>query len=246
MKLTKLLLSLFITVALSGCSNSGTPTSSTSLAPQTIEVESITTDKPMVTANTSNSCALHYTIRPYNASDKSITVDTTYLKDIADITVDDYYHVFVWGKKEGSGLVSLTTSNGKYVSFSITVIDTEPAPSPDPEVRQIDRIANYINDTGASEGVSVHYILEQEHWVGQKNFGYSTDDSRANLERATYFVKAFLPNYLFRYAETYGDETGRNELELLMVNSNISVAVLITSYIENENLITDILIESMW
>jgi len=241
MKALKLFGLLLTSLVLTGCGNSSTPPAP---SPEVIEVEGITTDNPVVEVELNDYSLLNYVIWPLNATDKSISVNKAYLDGIADVTIDDDSNVYVKGLVEGTGVLSIVTSNGKYVSYSITVVETEPPIPPEPELPAIDRIAHYFN--AASEDMQVEYILEQSRWFGEKNFGYSTDTSYDNLRTAAYFVKTFLPSYLFRYDENYGSETGRTEFNLLMVNSNISAAALITSYIEDNNLIAQISIENMW
>ena len=242
-KLKFLLLSLLF---LTGCNVGKAVQVTPTITNDTTDNRTIVTNESVVRATTSDSYLLQYSILPVSATNKKVYVDETYLGGIAEVTVDDRYNVFVWGKIEGTGILSLCLSNGKFVSYSITVIDTEPGLSPDPTVSTIDRIANHFNEAAAGSDIEVYYYAEDKHWFGEKDFGYCTDDSRQVLGSTTYFIKSFLPDYLFRYDETYGNESGRTEFLLTMVNSNISAAVEIKSYVENETLKAEIIIGNVW
>ena len=238
-KLKYLLLSLLF---LTGCNMSKAVQDVTPvITNDTTDNRTIVTNESVVRATTSDSYLLQYSILPASATNKKVIVDDTYLGGIAEVTVDDRYNVFVWGKVEGTGILSLCLSNGKFVSYSITVINTEPGPGPDPTISTIDRIANHFNENAGDE-MQVYYWAETKQWEGEKNFGPATDTSRQTLGSAAYFVRTFLPDYLFRYNETYGEETGRVEFFLAMVNSNISAVAEITSYVDAGNLIAKIVI----
>jgi hypothetical protein len=240
MRLLKSLTILFTSILLSSCTslNSNTSTSSG------IEVERITTTEPNVRTTINDSCMLNYTIYPYNATDKSITVDTSNLDStVATITVDDYNYVFVWGKAEGTGSLRLITSNGKSVSYNITVIDPEPIPDPDSELSTIDKIAKYYNEkAAASEYDGVYYYDSLHYWWNEYDFGHCAEPSQQVLGLPVQIFKSFLPEYMFRYDEKY-DGT---EHRLVMVNSNISAACEIYSYIEDETLIVEVVIYNVW
>jgi len=246
MRLLKILFTLLTSTLLTGCVTANDPAWHTVDVSTTdyVEVQNITTPEPDVRTTINDSCMLRYTIYPYNATDKSIRVDTMGADDIISIIIDDYNSVFVWGKSRGNCTIRLIASNGKSVEFDVTVIDPEHSsdPNPDTDLSTVDRIAKHFNEAAADYGITIYYYLDLECWWLKRNFGPCSTPTQQTLGEAVYFFRPFLPDYLFRYDEKY-DGT---EYRLVMVNSNISAAVEIYSYVEDGNLFAEVVIFSVW
>ena len=245
----KLLLTLFAGLLLTGCGPISQPDYAIVTEPTNdiIEVESITTDEPVVNEYIGEPHMLRYSIYPYSATDKTITVDDTYLNNVAKITVDDFNHVFIWGEREGTGVVSIITSNNKFVSYSIKIFAIEESPD-SLTIHKADDVAEYFNEAAAEYDIAVHYNLEGQSWNLLYSFGVVTEISKEILGNAVHFFKQFLPNYLLRYNEKYIEASILSDATytLIMVNPTISTVAEIWSYVENEELLTQICIKDIW
>jgi len=130
--------------------------------------------------------------------------------------------------------------------------DVEPedpsAPSipDDPKVYEASDVAEYFNAKGESEGIYVSYIEEKEYWYLHYIGEESTDESKENLSLGISSFLDYIPlygegGYLFRYLSKYVTEP-ETYFIYVAVSSNWFAACSIYSYIEDEHLITDVII----
>ena len=249
-KLKRFILALFSSLMLTAC---GMPAEAFAAEQQTqytsqntaavIEVEDIITDTSVITINVGESWTLQYTILPYNATDKSISISMQSANNL--FTVAELNgSVVVTGKNIGTGIISLITNNNKFVSYSITVNPATPEPPAEPLIYDAKAVADYFNLQVAEYGLKIKYNFLFKGYVLKYSFGPSIDDSLENLKSAVYFFRPFFPKYMMNLYAYYLDATSETpaEADIVLVNSNHSTCAILYSMIENEELIATVLI----
>lgn len=195
-KLILALLSLFL---LAGCGTStqalavdsiNTPQSS-----EIIEVDRIYTDTPFVTLEVDEPYLLRYYILPTNATDKSVRIDMTYSQDVVTVEYDEEVGGIVAnGRASGSGIVSLITTNGKFVSYSFDVVPKIDPPADQPLVYKVEDLVEYYNSRTPYEPVE---YVEKEDYVGYEayyDFGPATVATEDALREPVDIVRNYLPS----------------------------------------------------
>jgi hypothetical protein len=117
-----------------------------------------------------------------------------------------------------------------------------------PKIYEVSDLVTYFNTKGEEEGIAVSYIEEKDYWYLHYIVRESTDASKENLSSAiSYFLK-YLPlkgevenGYLMIYKSKYMDEADPYFV-YVAVSSNHFAAISIYNYIEDNNLVNDILI----
>ena len=235
---------LFITLlfALTGCGKTAAVQTQVNAD---IPVESIVTTMPVISLREDEACILHYSILPYNATDKSIAIDTTSLRGIGTIRIDPSNNILFLASSAGTGIVSLVTTNNKFVSYSITVTAADPIDPIEPVIKTPEDVANYFN-TYSTCG-QIEYYGEFDYWFLHCNFGNVPGVSEQILLTATNAIRDFLPlkgvvedGYLTNHGGPVFSSIGH--LLTLDVSPNWSAIVFIISYVEDSILYADIYI----
>lgn len=209
-----------------------------------VAVDEIVTDEPVISIKVDDVWTLKYTILPYNATDKEVSIEQSVANNL--FTVSKFNDsVIVTGKNVGTGVLSLVASNGKFVSYSITVTPPSPPPVEEPVIYDAKAVAEYFNFQAAGYGIRIKYDSEFKGYLLEYDFGVSTDDSLENLKQAAYFFWPFFPKYMMSLGKpyyVYATPTSPAEVDIVLVNSNHSTCAIIYSMIESEHLVATVLI----
>ena len=116
------------------------------------------------------------------------------------------------------------------------------------KIYEVSDLVTYFNTKSEEEGIAVSYVEEKDYWYLHYIVKESSDTSKENLSSAiSYFLK-YLPlkgevedGYLMVYKSKYMDEADPYFV-YVAVSSNHFAAISIYSYIEDNNLVNDILI----
>lgn len=190
------LLSLFM---LTGC---GTSTqalaqeaqNATVETPNVVEVTNITTDQPIVELHVNETYLLQYTVLPENATDKSVTVDLTYATHvIVERDTEDESIIMLIGKFQGTGIVSLITNNGKFVSYTVTVYPAPPIPPVEPVVYEAEDVAIYYNAHTPYEPVEYVSVPEFTGWGITYDYGPASPTDYKLLIDTVQDIRHYLP-----------------------------------------------------
>ena len=222
--------------------------------PNVVEVTNITTDKPIVEIEVGELYILRYTILPTNATDKSVYIDLTYAQDVVEVEEDedDKSLMMIRGKLHGTGVVSIITNNGKFVSYSVTVTATQPEPPIEPLVYEAEDVVEYYN--GCTPYEPVIYVETEDYvgWKAQYNYGASSDDSKYTLVEPLLDIVDYLPliynplinGFLICNKNDYQPATEDSiaHYRYVAVSSNHFAAVTVFVYISENELMLDLLI----
>ena len=154
------------------------------------------------------------------------------------------------GCSKPSSVVSQSSSNS-YIEESEPDTSTDSISSEEPvspKIYEVSDLVSYFNTNGKEDGIAVSYIEEKDYWYLHYIVKKSTDTSKENLSSAiSYFLK-YIPlkgevenGYLMIYKSKYMDEDDPYFV-YVAVSSNHFVAISIYSYVEDNNLVNDILI----
>lgn len=210
-----------------------------------VEVERIVTSEPVVELRVGESRKLQYTVLPYGATDKSVSVDLSAACGLVAADEESDGSIVLLGKNVGTGVVSLVSSNGKFVSYSVTVAYAEAVPPEEPTIFGAIDVVRSFNAEAEKRGLDgLRYSVTLDAYVLRRSFGASSDDSLESLkEAAACFVPCF-PKYMMILYAYYFPETydGPAEADVAFVNSNHSVCALICSKIESGERVCDVMV----
>jgi uncharacterized protein YcfL len=155
------------------------------------------------------------------------------------------------GCSHPSSIASPSSSSSNIEESEPDTSTEEPATSEEPvspKIYEVSDLVTYFNTKGEEEGIAVSYVEEKDYWYLHYIIEESADTSKENLSSAiSYFLK-YLPlkgevegGYLTIYKSKYMDEADPYFV-YVAVSSNHFAAISIYSYIEDNNLINDILI----
>lgn len=112
--------------------------------------------------------------------------------------------------------------------------------SAEPKIYEAEDVVGYFNALGEEYGIKVEYVEEHNYY-----YLHYIHTSKETPQDANNYFLTFLPlykvkadGYLFKYKEKYKDEV----YTYVAVSSNFFAATTLYSYIENEELITEVLI----
>lgn len=112
--------------------------------------------------------------------------------------------------------------------------------SAEPKIHEAEDVVGYLNALGEEYGIEVEYAEEHDYYY----LHYIRASKETPQDANDYFL-TFLPlykvkadGYLFKYKEKYEDEA----YTYVAISSNFFAATTLYSYIENEELITEVLI----
>lgn len=124
----------------------------------------------------------------------------------------------------------------------------EPNDPHNPKVYEVSDLVSYFNAKGEAEGIAVVYIEEKDYWYLHYIGIESTDESKDNLSLGISSFLQYIPlyrvyegGYLFVNLSKYITDP-ETYFIYVAVSSNWFAACSIYSYIEDEHLITDIII----
>ena len=219
--------------------------------PAAIAVSEITTNHPVVELEEDAVYTLQYTIHPVNATDKSVRVDLTNAQGIVEAIVDEFNTVILVGRNAGTGVVSIITSNDKFVSYSVSVW-SKYREAEEPLVYKAEDVVKYYNESGSPYGY-VSYTEEPDYvgWQTYYDCGPETDTSWTTLIEPIRDARQYLPlkglvesGFLMHLGDGYLEATEDTDAyyRSVEVSSNMFAAVSLFSYIENGHLILNICI----
>lgn len=117
-----------------------------------------------------------------------------------------------------------------------------------PKIYEVSDLVSYFNAKGEEEGIAVSYIEEKDYWYLHYIGNESTDTSKENLSSAISYFLDYIPlkgkikdGYLTIYKSKYMDEADPYFI-YVAASSNHFAVISIYSYIEDNNLVNDILI----
>lgn len=150
-------------------------------------------------------------------------------------------------QKTNSNYIDTSEPNSTEIAESSNQ-SSEDEESSSPTIYEVSDLVSYFNAKGEEERISVSYVEEKDYWylhyIGKEN----TDTSKENLSSAISYFLDYIPlygetedGYMFKYKSEYMDEADPYFV-YVAVSSNHFVAISIYSYIEEGNLINDILI----
>jgi len=254
-KLILALLSLFL---LAGCGSTTQALATDSIngfvGSEIIEVDRIYTDTPFVSLEVDEPYLLRYYILPTNATDKSVRIDTTYSQDVVTVEYDEEVGgIVAVGRASGSGIVSLITTNGKFVSYSFDVRPKIDPPADQPLVYKAEDVVEYYNSRTPYEPVE---YVEKEDYVGYEAYydlGYSDVDDEEILFEPIRSIRRYFPLkdivdddswILMHLGDGYysGTQERKSYYVSVEVSSNHFAAVSLFCYVEDSRLILNVCI----
>lgn len=220
--------------------------------PNVVEVINITTDQPIVELHVNETYLLQYTVLPENATDKSVTVDLTYATHVVvERDAEDESIIMLIGKFQGTGIVSLITNNGKFVSYTVTVYPAPPTPPVEPLVYEAENVAEYYNYYTPYEPVEYISTLQFTGWGITYDYGPAPSViGLATVMEPIREVRKYLPisgirknGYLYHLGDGYyKSPTDVYYYLSVEVSSNWFAAVSLFCYVSEGNLVLDLLI----